>query len=105
MADAAEIPVLKYSNILHHTSVFGNSPWDILHNGEADNPFFTSDYPAAIQVVDLNTPINRIVPLAPDLAIRIKPDIRLSGTTSLLQNSMGRRAGRGVQKLSASTGS
>jgi hypothetical protein len=68
------------SNIVHHTSVFGNSPWDILHDGEADNPFFTSDYPAAIQVVDLNTPINRIVPLAPDLAIRIKPDIRLSGT-------------------------
>jgi hypothetical protein len=30
------------SNILHHTSVFGNSPWDILHNTEEDNPFFTS---------------------------------------------------------------
>jgi hypothetical protein len=30
---------------------------------------------------DLNTPINRIVPLAPDLAIRIRPDIRLRGTT------------------------
>jgi hypothetical protein len=68
------------SNILHHTSVFGNSPWEVLHNGQADNPFFTSDYPAAIEVVDLNTPINRIVPLAPDLAIRIKPDVRPSGT-------------------------
>lgn len=68
------------SNVLHHVSVFGNSPWDILHNGEADNPFFTSDYPAAIEVMDLNTPINRIVPLAPDLAIRIRPDIQLSGT-------------------------
>src|SRR5215216_2327853 len=68
------------SNILHHTSVFGNSPWEILHNGEADSPFFTSDYPAAIEAVDLNTPINRVVPLAPDLAIRIRPDIRLSGT-------------------------
>ena len=30
----------------------------------------------------LNTPLNRIVPLAPDLAIRIIPDIRLSGTKS-----------------------
>lgn len=68
------------SNILHHISVFGNSPWEILHNGEVDNPFFTSDYPAAIEVVDLSAPINRIVPLAPDLAIRIKPDVRLSGT-------------------------
>ena len=68
------------SNVLHHTSVFGNSPWEILHNGEADNPFFTSDYPAAMEVFNVNTPINRIVPLAPDLAIRIMPDIRLSGT-------------------------
>jgi Protein of unknown function (DUF4238) len=68
------------SNVLHHTSVFGNSPWEILHNGEVDNPFFTSDYPAATEVFDINTPINRIVPLAPDLAIRIMPDIRLSGT-------------------------
>src|SRR5580704_4435551 len=52
----------------------------MLQNGEADSPFFTSDYPAVIEVFDLNTPINRIVPLAPDLAIRIKPDIRLSRT-------------------------
>lgn len=68
------------SNILHHTSVFGNSPWEILHNGHAESPFFTSDYPAAIEAMDLNTPINRVVPLAPDLAIRIRPDMRLSGT-------------------------
>jgi hypothetical protein len=33
----------------------------------------------ASAVVDINTPINRIVPLAPDIAIRILPDIRLSG--------------------------
>jgi hypothetical protein len=66
--------------IMHHVSIFGNSLWKILRNSEADNPFFTSDYPAAIEVADLNTPINRIVPLAPDLAIRIRLDIRLSGT-------------------------
>ncbi|MCC6889086.1 MAG: DUF4238 domain-containing protein [Hyphomicrobiales bacterium] len=70
------------SNVLRHVSVFGNSPWEILHNDDADSPFFTSDYPAAIEVTDLNTPINRIVPLAPDLAIRIMPDIRLSGANS-----------------------
>lgn len=68
------------SNILHYVSVFGNSPWEILRNEDADSPFFTSDYPAAIETFDLNTPINRIVPLSPDLAIRIIPDIRLSGT-------------------------
>ena len=68
------------SNIFHYTSVFGNSPWEILRNNYPENPFFTSDYPAAIEVVDFNNQINRVVPLAPDLAIRIKPNIRLSGT-------------------------
>lgn len=70
---------IAIANILHHTSVFGNSPWEILHNGERESPFFTSDYPAAMETFDLNTPINRIVPLAPDIAVRIKPDISLSG--------------------------
>jgi hypothetical protein len=51
-----------------------------LHNSEADSPFFTSDYPAAIEVTDWNTPINRVVPVAPDLAVRIVPDIHLSRT-------------------------
>jgi hypothetical protein len=68
------------ANILHYTSIFGNSVWEVLHNEEADNPFFTSDYPVAMEIVNTNAPINRIVPLAPDLAIRIIPDIRLSGT-------------------------
>jgi hypothetical protein len=68
------------ASITHRVSLFGNSPWEILRSGGADCPFITSDYPAAIEVVDLNTPINRIVPLAPDLAIRICPDIRLRGT-------------------------
>jgi hypothetical protein len=47
-------------------------------NFNDDTPFFTSDYPVAIDVVGLNTPINRVVPLAPDLAVRVKPDIRLT---------------------------
>jgi hypothetical protein len=69
---------LGINSILHHVSVFGNSSWEILRNFQDDTPFFTSDYPVAIDVVDLNTPINRVVPLAPDLAIRIKPDIQLA---------------------------
>jgi hypothetical protein len=67
------------ANILHHASVFGNSSWEILHNGEEDSPFFTSDYPAAIETFGVNAPINRIVPFAPDIAVRIRPDMRLSG--------------------------
>jgi len=69
---------LGINSILHHVSVFGNSSWEILRNFQDDTPFFTTDYPVAIEVVDLNTPINKVVPLAPDLAIRIKPDIRLA---------------------------
>jgi hypothetical protein len=68
------------SAVMKHVSIFGNSPWEILLNEQGDSPFFTSDYPVAIETFDLNTPINRIVPLAPDLAIRIRPDIRLSQT-------------------------
>jgi hypothetical protein len=66
------------SNALYFTSVFGNSIWDVLLNDQADSSFFTSDFPAAMEVTELNSPINRIVPLAPDLAIRIVPDIKLS---------------------------
>lgn len=66
------------TSVTNHVSIFGNSPWEILHNDHTDSPFFTSDYPVAIETFDLNMPINRIVPLAPDLAIRIRPDIRLS---------------------------
>ena len=41
--------------------------------------YFTSDYPVAIETFDTDTPINRIVPLAPDLAVRIVPDLSLKG--------------------------
>lgn len=67
------------TNIMHHVSVFGNSQWEIIKNDDVDNPFFTSDYPVAMEIININTPINRIVPLAPDIAIRIIPDINLSG--------------------------
>lgn len=66
------------SNVLHFASIFGNSTWDVLENGHVDSAFFTTDFPAAMEVVGLNSPINRIVPLAPDVAIRILPDIELS---------------------------
>lgn len=65
--------------IMHHVSVFGNSRWEILLNFQDFDPYFTSDYPVAIETFDINTPINRIVPLAPDLAVRIVPDQQLQG--------------------------
>jgi hypothetical protein len=70
---------LGISTITSRTSVYGNSPWEILLNGVSECPFFTSDFPVAIEATAKRT-MNWIVPLTPDLAIRIIPDVRLSGT-------------------------
>ncbi|MGB5903393.1 MAG: DUF4238 domain-containing protein [Xanthobacteraceae bacterium] len=70
---------LGIKSILSWVSVFGNSRWDILHN-ETDSPFFTSDFPIGLEISRDPRVSNRIIPLAPNLAIRICPDIRLSGS-------------------------
>jgi hypothetical protein len=64
-------------SILQHTATFGNFKWEILHNDFEDSPFFTSDFPAAIEKTDDPRILNRIVPLAPNLALRIRPDLTL----------------------------
>jgi hypothetical protein len=66
------------STVTGRTWIFGNSHWEILRNG-TDSPFFTSDYPLALEAVPRRRVPNWIVPLAPDLAVRILPDIALSG--------------------------
>lgn len=66
------------SNILQRVAVFGNFPWEVLINEHEDCPFFTSDYPVAIEPTDDPRLLNRIVPLTPELAIRITPNFRLN---------------------------
>jgi hypothetical protein len=44
-----------------------------LLNDFNDSPFFTSDFPAAIEETTGRLIVNRIVPLKPNLAIRIRP--------------------------------
>jgi Protein of unknown function (DUF4238) len=39
-------------SILELAASFGNLKWEILHNKFDDNPFFTSDFPAAIEKTD-----------------------------------------------------
>jgi len=56
---------------------FGNFAWEILLNDHSDSPFFTSDFPVAIEKTQDPRVLNRIVPLTPDLAIRIMPDLKL----------------------------
>jgi Protein of unknown function (DUF4238) len=67
------------ASILQLAATFGNFTWEILQNDSADSPFFTSDFPVAVEKSDDPDILNRIVPLAPNLALRIKPDRRLHG--------------------------
>jgi len=61
------------------TSVLGfaNFRCEIIRNGFADSPFFTSDFPVAIEQTSHPEIVNRIVPLAPEVAIRLRPDPKL----------------------------
>ena len=63
-------------SIIEYVAAFGNSTWEILRNPTADSPFFTSDFPTTIEDVGSRRPANKVIPLAPDLAIRILPDPR-----------------------------
>src|SRR5262249_20155273 len=45
-------------------------------NTTSDSPFFTSDFPTTIEDTGPLRPSNKVIPLAPDLAIRIHPDPR-----------------------------
>lgn len=60
--------------IHEHILRFGNFGWDILFNPFPELSFFTSDYPIAIEDAEARFIMNKIVPLAPDLAVRIRPD-------------------------------
>ena len=65
------------ANILKMTLMLGNSSWDVLRNPFEDCPFFTSDFPAAIEESDNPNALNRIVPLTPNLAVRIRRNVSL----------------------------
>jgi hypothetical protein len=66
-------------NIIDRVGVWVNSRWEILLNEDPTSPFFTSDYPIALEEKDARL-ANWIIPLAPDLAVRILPDLRLRGS-------------------------
>lgn len=63
------------ASIRELTTSFGNFKWEILHNNSKNSPFFTSDFPVAIETTDDPRILNRIVPLSPELALRIRPDL------------------------------
>lgn len=63
------------SSILERTGSLGNFHWEILLNDDQSNPFITSDYPVAPEETSDPRIFNRVVPLAPDIGIRIMPDL------------------------------
>lgn len=63
------------SSIIGMTQRFGNFKWEILLNEFSDSPFFTSDYPVALEKTDDLRILNKIVPLSPEVAVRIVPDL------------------------------
>lgn len=62
------------ASILKNTAMFGNFRWEVLHNSIDDSPYFTSDHPVAIEMTAPRSARNKIVPLSPNLAIRIRPN-------------------------------
>ncbi|MEP7351428.1 MAG: DUF4238 domain-containing protein [Sphingorhabdus sp.] len=68
------------SNVVNLSNSMASFHWEILLNPKSDKfPFLSSDFPAAIERPNLRVPANRIVPLRPDLAVRIIPQIRPAG--------------------------
>lgn len=67
------------ANILGRVAAFGNCKWDVLINEHTDCPFFTSDFPVANEQSEDPRVVNRIVPLAPHIAVRFRPDINNRG--------------------------
>ena len=65
---------ISIANILKLTALLGNFKWDVLQNDFDDSPFFTSDFPVAIEESDDPHTSNKFIPLAPNLAIRVVPD-------------------------------
>lgn len=65
------------ASIYGRIALFGNFKWDILVNEHADSEFFTCDFPAVMERSSYPIIFNRIVPLTPHLAVRIRPDIRI----------------------------
>jgi hypothetical protein len=74
MIDPKFPQAIGVNSILKLTALLGNFKWQIFRNDFDDTPFFTSDFPAAIEKTDDPRVLNRIVPLAPQLALRIRPD-------------------------------
>jgi hypothetical protein len=69
---------LGITTMMGRLSIIGNSLWEILLDDHYTSPFFTSDYPIAIEPSRDPRLFRLITPLAPNIAVRIIPDPRLA---------------------------
>lgn len=94
-------------SVLSHVATFGNSQWEVLSNPYPDSPFFTSDYPVAIERSKNPMVFNRVFPLTPTLAIRIHPNVHADrdnpdygfGSFSFKKFSLSRQQVRAINQL------
>jgi len=68
------------AGVLPKASALGNADWELFRNN-GFSPYFTSDFPVGVQW--RGRVFSRIVPLAPDLALRITCDWRPRGVIDL----------------------
>lgn len=70
---------------------FRTFSWELLHNTRGASPFVTSDFPVAIEPTADPRVFARLVPLAPDLAVRLVPTLPASTAGEEAANASGRR--------------
>jgi hypothetical protein len=64
------------SQIEGRVHIFGNALWDVIFADPADGAFFTSDFPVALGPSHDKRVVSKTVPLAPDVAVCIHPQLR-----------------------------
>lgn len=74
--DAKYPQAMGIANIMKLVDSFGNQDWEILYNTHPDMPFVTSDYPVGVELTSDPSIVSRVIPLAPDIAVRIHPNFR-----------------------------
>jgi hypothetical protein len=74
------------ANYERSVAIIGNARWELLLIFQEHDPYFTSDYPIAIEPQDGDGPINNVVPLAPDLAVRVILDRKLNNPDLTFSN-------------------
>lgn len=79
-------------------TVFLNSSWELLHNEVDGSPFVTSDFPVAIEPTADPRVLARLVPLAPDLAVRLVPMLPPGPARRQTAQANGRRRHRFVDR-------